>query len=80
MDGGGRQIPKKALMASQITSHPAAAHTLLRVSDATDPDAPYARPTGSLRGRPAYPLQGAGQAPRTYTAKSLNPHSSLFSG
>ena len=57
-------------MASQITSHPAAIHTLVRVPDDTVPNALCARPTGSFRGRWAYPSPGTGQAQRTYTAKS----------
>src|SRR5712691_10871753 len=60
--GGGRQIPTKTRVVSQITSHPAAAAPSLE--DRTDlPSASSARPTGSPRRRSAYrtPSSPAGQ-------------------
>jgi putative transposase len=51
-------------------SHPAAAHTLLRVPDATDPDTIYARPTGLTSIVSGLPALISGEARRSYTAKS----------
>src|ERR1039458_7108180 len=49
--GGGRQISAKAQTASQIESHPAAAHNLPGTPDSTTPVLCCTRPTGSLRDR-----------------------------